>query len=80
MFSVNFVSGLGERMYAKIVKEGSRLVYGSADDIEGVYNTGSAMVITACSAQEQVWVKSSITGRMYGHYSYFTGFLLYPGF
>ena len=65
-------------MSADIMKEGTILVRGSAYKIAG-FNTGSAMVITACSAQEQVWVISRDTGAMYGrYYSSFSGALLYP--
>ena len=80
MFAVNFLSAWEEEvMRAEIVKEGVALVGGFVDYIEGEFNTGSAMAITACSAQEQVLVRSSGLGKMYGgYYCHFSGFLLFP--
>ena len=80
MFAVNFLSSMGERMHVEIMREGTILVRGLVENNEDEFNTGSAMVITACSAQEQVWVRSLDTGNMQGsRYSYFSGFLLHPG-
>ena len=67
-------------MIVAIIKDGSHLVQAYADNIHDAYNTGSAMVITACRAQERVWVRSNSSGKMLGvRYSTFSGFLLYPG-
>ena len=75
------MSAANSEIRLNIEKSGSTLVQSLADGDGDVENTGSALVLTECNADEQVWVRFWTSGGTLfgGRLCHLSGVLLHRG-